>query len=112
MSRRRVFVLGVLGSLILAAVFVGGAVLQVEVTGDGPGRLNWIYKSLVAMFLIINPVLAIVLFGSAALPSSVSQSQVGQLVLAATSLVAFFGGWWLVAGVLVWMSALWRRRQA
>ncbi len=82
------------------AVFVLGASFQASLGSDGAGRWNLVYKLLIWVFLIANPVFALVGWASLALPPHVTASPAGRVLVGGAYVVAFLGGWWLVAGVV------------
>ena len=52
------------------------------------------------LFLVINPVLALVGWLSLALPAGFTSTRAGQAAICLSYLIAFFGGWWLVGTVV------------
>ena len=84
-------------SIALIALFVGAAALQFRLTGGGAGHFNWFYHLLIVIFLMLNPVFALVGFASLAVPVELRATPAGQKVLAVVYALAFVVGWWLVA---------------
>jgi hypothetical protein len=115
---RKVFIVGLLVSLALVAILAVVALVafgrqDAHGLAIANGRqsdaaraasalhgLSGVARVLVGVFLVINPVLALVGWLSLALPTEVASSRPGQVAIALSYLVAFVGGWWIVGAIV------------